>query len=255
MKCFLIVIFCFVWQIGSGQISSGKIEYKVKIDQEKFGKILDNYSGNNQYRGKVVSYVKSLKSQFQTVLPYLNFTLKFNQNAAIYMTPKVMRTDNDVNFDLMYNYIGSKGSFYTNINEGVLLHQVKKVNKDWLVERDLDSIKWKITDETKIIKGYNCKKAILKNRVNSTVSFKGKTTSVWFAQEIPFQFGPMMLVGLPGLVLEVDDSIFHYYTEEISFHEDSVEIQRPAKGRQRKFREYNKERKKIAEDMKADFKD
>lgn len=56
---------------------------------------------------------------------------------------------------------------------------------------------WKLEDETKIIKGYQVQKA--------STTFRGRHYSAWFSPEIPLNFGPWKLRGLPGLILEASD--------------------------------------------------
>ncbi|HAH54248.1 MAG TPA: hypothetical protein DCM02_02900, partial [Flavobacterium sp.] len=62
----------------------------------------------------------------------------------------------------------------------------------------IKSLKWKITDETKLIQKYQSLKA--------TRNFKGREYIAWFTTEIPSYFGPLKLHGLPGLILELSDS-------------------------------------------------
>jgi len=59
-------------------------------------------------------------------------------------------------------------------------------------------IQWTIKDELKYICGYQCQKAIGK--------FRGRDYIVWYTGDIPLNFGPWKLYGLPGIILEVEDS-------------------------------------------------
>lgn len=58
--------------------------------------------------------------------------------------------------------------------------------------------KWTLAGETKKINGYNCQKA--------TTDYGGRKWIVWFTNEIPFQEGPYIFKGLPGLVVQVQDT-------------------------------------------------
>lgn len=73
---------------------------------------------------------------------------------------------------------------------------------------------WQLSDETKTVCGNVCHKA--------TSNFRGRSWTVWYS-DIPTSEGPWKFTGLPGLILEAEDS-----TKEISFTAISVrQMQRP----------------------------
>lgn len=61
---------------------------------------------------------------------------------------------------------------------------------------------WKLINNTKEIQGYKCQKAIL--------VYGGRKWEAWFTQDIPFQNGPYIFGGLPGLIIEIKDSKNHH---------------------------------------------
>jgi GLPGLI family protein len=67
-----------------------------------------------------------------------------------------------------------------------------------LVEEEIPTIPWKITTETKEIKGLKCQKAI--------GDCKGRTYEAWFCKDYPYSAGPWKLSGLPGLIIEASDT-------------------------------------------------
>ena len=76
-------------------------------------------------------------------------------------------------------------------------------NKMWYEER-LPQMSWEMTGRDTIVCGYACLQA--KARVY------GRDWTVWFAPEIPLSYGPYVLGGLPGLILDAEDAdgLFHF---------------------------------------------
>lgn len=62
----------------------------------------------------------------------------------------------------------------------------------------LEEIQWEIADSTKTVLGYEC--------VMATADYHGREWTAWFSPDIPMQEGPWKLTGLPGLILEANDS-------------------------------------------------
>jgi GLPGLI family protein len=58
----------------------------------------------------------------------------------------------------------------------------------WYSE-ETPKINWKLSDETKTMIGYNCKKA--------TCRFRGRNYIAWYAMDIPIKAGPYKFSGLP----------------------------------------------------------
>ncbi len=71
-------------------------------------------------------------------------------------------------------------------------------------EEPLPPLDWTLTDSVKTVCGYTCHQA--------KAGLYGRVWTVWYAPELPLSYGPYVLGGLPGLILEaVDaDGIFHF---------------------------------------------
>jgi GLPGLI family protein len=81
----------------------------------------------------------------------------------------------------------------------------------------VDSIainKWQLLDETEIILGYPCKKAVTK--------YYGKDVYAWYTEEIPIADGPSFYSGLPGLILKISSKFQEIIAYNISFKNETL---------------------------------
>jgi GLPGLI family protein len=72
----------------------------------------------------------------------------------------------------------------------------------FLYDEPLSLMDWKMSFETKEILGYQCFKA--------ECDFRGRHWTAWFTMQIPVQDGPWKFSGLPGLILQMEESRGHY---------------------------------------------
>lgn len=77
-------------------------------------------------------------------------------------------------------------------------------------EPKMPKFDWKITGKKRKIGDYECQEA--------TTSFRGRDWSVWFATAIPISDGPWKFYGLPGLIIEAEDT-----KKEFAFRLTSLE--------------------------------
>lgn len=81
------------------------------------------------------------------------------------------------------------------------------------------SIDWTLSEETKEVCGYSCKTA--------TGSYGGRTWVVRYAPGIPSAFGPWKLNGLPGLILEAEDTEGMHHFTAIRFAKATTPLPEP----------------------------
>lgn len=94
---------------------------------------------------------------------------------------------------------------YKNFEDKNLFIKKTEAGIDFLIKENKTEIIWDITTETKDILGKICQKA--------TTTFKGRQWIAWFTTEIPNSVGPYKFQGLPGAILELNDSKDHiHYT-------------------------------------------
>jgi GLPGLI family protein len=86
----------------------------------------------------------------------------------------------------------------TNISTNKIKFIKNFLDDTFLVVENRKSIDWKITTEKKMIGKFECLKAV--------GEFRNRTYIVYFCPSIQSQFGPWKLNGLPGLILEAQES-------------------------------------------------
>tara|TARA_R110000751_G_scaffold304272_2_gene419628 strand:+ start:282 stop:1034 length:753 start_codon:yes stop_codon:yes gene_type:complete len=162
----------------------------------------------------------------------LVYELKFNETEAIFgVVENMERSDTKVNSYVIRSG-GGKGKYYTPLDQNYSLHQVEYVGELFLVKQNHPD--FEITNETKMIGDYQCRKAIftaVRKAPNEKMQDVEFTSIVWFTPAIPVSIGPLHLSGLPGLVLQVELGRVSYTATELNLNtEINIEIEKPEKG-------------------------
>jgi len=138
-------------------------------------------------------------SSYKSCLYFNNTESLFEYNEII---PKNANSDTEKDLD-------QNGSMVIHDNS---LHQVKcnKINKEireyfkpfddresFCLKDTLVLINWTVTVDKKKISNHECTKALC--------TFRGRNYVAWYTSDIPTNFGPLKLHGLPGLILELYD--------------------------------------------------
>jgi GLPGLI family protein len=88
---------------------------------------------------------------------------------------------------------------YTNQDKGLLLSQEYGFNgQSFFVADSLYPMVWEILPDEKKIDSMVCVKA--------RCYFRGREYIAWFAPEIPLPYGPWKMGGLPGLIVDLQDT-------------------------------------------------
>lgn len=96
------------------------------------------------------------------------------------------------------------------LSDGIDVYQINDKLFDW---------NWQISNETKEIAGYTCRKA--------TSNLMGYYFEAWYTDEIPINIGPEKFDGLPGLILYVKAGTMEYIAYSIKSAENSITISKP----------------------------
>ncbi|MEY8758661.1 GLPGLI family protein [Chryseobacterium tongliaoense] len=78
-----------------------------------------------------------------------------------------------------------------------------RFRKVYQYEESQPKLNWSLEKEDKDILGYKCNKA--------TVKYRGRDYVAWYTNDISVSNGPYIFNGLPGLIMEVEDSDRKYH--------------------------------------------
>jgi GLPGLI family protein len=115
------------------------------------------------------------------------------------------------------NYLIEKW-YYKDFNKNELLFNFYN-GKIFYGNDNLLKWDWKITNETKEILGFKCKKAM-------SNAF-GYFFIAWFAEDIAINAGPEKFDGLPGLILYVGTAYHETYATAVKIEKTPIEVVKP----------------------------
>lgn len=201
-KSILFLLFYFYFtSIISGQTDSKiiKVSYVgTPISQYQFSV---NDSRPQDYRQSVVDLMQGYKYYYTLyVNPKTNQSLYKFEKLLVKKPKGQEKTNLQLNDELAYCIKTNSKNYY---------------KFETLFEREfysigsMEDIEWEITNEKKVMLGFECTKAVAKN--------KNYLISVWFTDKIPVSSGPANYFGLPGLVIWAEDFFRTTQIEKIEY--------------------------------------
>ena len=206
------------------------------------------------------------------------FELLFNEQASMFKTiPDEDAPDPFANSGgggerggMRFNFRMPETATYTDISNQMQYESRSFFEKDFLIVDSLKPIQWKLSDETKTIAKFVCKKATAmitpqqmnmrfggggRNRNNADTAAPAKPKEeeivVWYTESIPLSIGPDAYAGLPGAILEVNTGngsnviTAMEYTAKYA----SKDLKQPNKGEKMNRAQFQENMRKIMEDM------
>ncbi len=118
---------------------------------------------------------------------YFNYTA--NLQHSLYSISKTKKNE-DNRFDTYTN----TNSVFTDFVNNRVTAQKQFFDQTYFIQDSLLSIKWKITPDTRMIAGFECKKAI-------GILHDSIAVYAFYSDEILISGGPEQICGLPGMIL------------------------------------------------------
>lgn len=198
---YMFYMLVFVFSIKA-QINSGKIVYERKTNLYKTMK------GDN---------VKEwIKEEDRLKLDY--FELLFNDTCSVFK-PQVSELREN------FSWATQKSTVYQNFNDGYRFILKDMWGEEISIKDTLFKRQWQITESTRKIAGYNCRKAVWK--ANDTTRIYA-----WFSYDLIPSTGPESFYGLPGTILGLatEDGGVVYFAKKVELIKpDAVALSAPKK--------------------------
>jgi len=131
--------------------------------------------------------IKENLPQFKTGYYQFSFSnnksnYKFNRWDEKAKVPEYMRTNDEQNI------------YYFDHNLNKIYQQKSIFGSNIMIEDSIPAIKWRLTNESRLIEGFNCRKAV--GIINDSVY-----VFAFYTEEILIPGGPCSINGLPGMIL------------------------------------------------------
>ncbi|MGN6212047.1 GLPGLI family protein [Parafilimonas sp.] len=172
-------------------LREGRIEFEKKVnmysyvdanDQNIYGQSIEQYKQNNP--------------QFKSIL----FDLYFKDNETLYK--RSLKNTQSGN-SLIWKYFDSDNSIYLNFKDGIRISQRKIFEQIFVIQDTIENIKWKITEETREIAGFHCRRA-------NAIIMDSLYIVAFYTNAINCSGGPESINGLPGMILGLAVPSLHF---------------------------------------------
>lgn len=183
MKKFQFLLVC-IYSFGFSQAQTPFFE-KVKIEFEKTVNVHATYKDlNPTWYERIRERLPKDAITFHTFIG--------DSTKSIYKPGK----EADIDPRTFYRPVADKNVVFTDFKTGRTISQKPVFEETFLMEDSISKIKWKLTADTRVIAGYECRKAI--GILNDTIGI-----FAFYTDEIMISGGPEGIHGLPGMVLGV----------------------------------------------------
>jgi len=202
-------------------VSSGTIEYEKRVNM--YAKIAKRINKeNSSWMEQIYDEYKKSQPQFKT----MKAELSFSRDVSLY---KPIESDTRPSNNFLSNdpTIDLKKVIYTDFKTGTFISEKNLYEETFLVEDSLRNIKWKITDETREIAGYECRRA-------NALVMDSVYVVAFYTDQIPVSGGPESFTGLPGMILGLalpHDNTTWFATKVNDVPVQSTNIAPPKKGK------------------------
>lgn len=173
-------------------VTSGIIEYDKTVNTYaliKKGQLTGkNIAGNEQ---QLLEQYQKEHPQFKV----LKSTLTFSGDKTLF-TPAPAPPETAFGIFMTLPMAEQNNTIYSDLMARMLIAQKQILGETFLLKDSTRKINWKITDETREIAGYTCRRA-------NALVFDSIYVVAFYTEKIHVSGGPESFSGLPGMILEL----------------------------------------------------
>ncbi|MGZ3903971.1 MAG: GLPGLI family protein [Bacteroidia bacterium] len=195
-KIVFVFFILFLHQLACAQVSFGKITYERRTNLFK--------------KYKESSTREWIKEENKNKVDV--FELYFNDSLSSFKPE-----ESDLKEKM--SWTTTKNEVYQNFNQNKRLTIKEIWGEKVYVQDSLVTRKWKITESTRTICGYLCRKAIWQANDSTRIY-------AWYCNEINVSVGPESFIGLPGAILGLatEDGGVIYFAKTVQVVQQSMEL-------------------------------
>jgi GLPGLI family protein len=201
-------------------VNSGVIEFEKTANMYALFK-RDINKDDESYMAPAFEAYKKNQPQFKK----LQSTLSFSGNKTLF-TP----VEDQVGYGSFWGddaMVKQNNTTFTDLAAGTFICHKSVFEETFLVKDTTRKIHWKITDETRVIAGYTCRRA-------NALIMDSIYVVAFYTIEIPVSGGPESFTGLPGMILGValpHENITWFATKVTETTIDDKVLTPPKKGK------------------------
>jgi GLPGLI family protein len=197
LKRFLVLLSLICIQRSNAQfINQGTIMYEVKTNMKKA-------LGNSSWAESMKDQIPAFKSSF--------FKLTFNGSKSQYVFDHY---DEKEKISPFLRQNDEKSAWEHDFEKSTYLSNKELFGTLFSIRDSIRTIKWKLSNENRVISGYNCRKA-------TGIIMDSVYVFAFYTDEIITPGGPATIQGLPGMILGV--TIPRLYTSIIAIEVKAME--------------------------------
>ncbi|UKT63689.1 GLPGLI family protein [Pedobacter mucosus] len=202
-------------------VQNGVIEFEKRSNMYALIKKKINKENESWIQPAYDQYKKS-NPQFKVAKSILHF----NKDKSLYKWPETeeVMNNNWVSRDM---FADLKNTVATNFDTQSSITQKSVYEETYLVKDSVRKINWKITDETRDIAGYECRRA-------NAVIMDSVYVVAYYTNQIAVSGGPESFTGLPGMILGLalpHENITWFATKITEINVPEKDLVSPVKGK------------------------